>query len=234
MEKMKIFLAAAFLLFFSTGAAAQVTVDPDRVRRCLESYIEANRAVLPQARIGFRSLDLPAPFTLPAGELACEVIPADPRILPSRRFTLIFRVDGRVAANLSVRGELEAVAPVVVASGDLARGMVLGEKDLNMVERDLNGLRNPCFDARELIGKTMKRSVRLGDVIDRAAVDFPPTVRRGDVVTITAGGRGLTVSATGLARQDGNEGETITVRNSSSQKDILCRVVGPGAVHVEF
>lgn len=235
---MRALLLAIFLLLPALAAAApageKVTVGPERVRACLEEFVAGKKNVLPQAAVRFRTLDLPPPFTVPAGDLACEVVPADPRILPSRRFTLLFRVDGQVVRNFSVSGELEAVAPVVVAAGELPRGAVLGEKDLNVVERDLAGLRNPCLDPKELIGKTLKRPVRLGEPFDRGAVEFPPLVKRGDVVAITASRKGLTATATGMALQEGKKGETITVRNSSSQKDILCRVAGPGAVEVEF
>lgn len=235
---MKKLLLALFLLLPVLAAAAPaggtLTVGPERMRGCLEEFVAGKKGVLPQGTVRFRSLDLPPPFIVPAGDLTCEVVPADPRILPSRRFSLIFRVDGRAVENLSVRGELEAIASVVVASSDLSRGAVLGEKDLNLVERDVTGLRNPSFDPKELIGKKVKRSVRLGEPLDRSAVENPPVVKRGDAVVITASKGGLTVTASGLARQDGEAGETITVRNSSSQKDILCRVSGPGAVHVEF
>ncbi len=224
----------AVLLCAPGGASAQQKVTPERVHDCLDEFLVSSADLLPRAEIRFRSLDLPSPFDVPAGVLSCEVLPSDRRILPSRRFTVIFRVDGRVAQNISIRAELEAIAPVVVAASELSRGSVLSANDLNLVERDITGLRNPCFDPQELIGKQMRRSVRLGEPLDRAAIEFPPTIRRGEVVTIVAGRDGFMLTATGLARQDGNEGETIMVRNSSSQRDVFGRVAGPGTVEVEF
>lgn len=213
---------------------AVVMVTPDQVRTCLEDYLLSKKAFLPQARIGFRSLELPGPFQVPAGKLSCEVHPSDPQILGSRRFTLIFRVDGQVVKNTALRAELEAIAPVVIAAGELRRGTILAQSDLNLAEMDLASLRNPCADPAELIGKKLKRSVRLGEALDRQAVELPAVISRGDMVTLTARKGTLVLSATGVAREDGNAGETIVVRNSASQKDVRARVAGPGTVEVEF
>ena len=214
--------------------AAPAVVDAEAIRQYLDDFIRSRRDVLPQADIRFKKLELPAPFNLPPGKLEVEVIPADPQIVASRRFTLIFRVDGRVEKNLALRAELEAIAPVVVAAGDLGRGSVLSARDLNVVEADLVGLRNPCFDPAELVGKKLRQSIRLGAPIDRTQIDFPPLVKRGEAVSITLVQRGMQLTAAGEARQDGQEGETIRVRNNSSRKEILCRVIASGHVQVEF
>ena len=211
-----------------------IVIGPEKIEQILREFLSRNKSLLPQAKVGIKSLNSLRPFVLPPGKLDYEVIPSDPRILGSQRFTLIFRVDGQVEQNLALRVELEALAPVVVAAGDLARGVVLSAQDLNVVEMDLVGLKNPCFDPAELIGQKVKRSMRLGTPVDRSMVDFPPMIRRGDRVTITLRKGGLELNATGEARQDGKEGESIRIRNSSSRKEILCRVIAPGTAEVEF
>jgi flagella basal body P-ring formation protein FlgA len=215
------------------GATA-VVIEAEAIRQYLNEFIRSRQSVLPQADIRFKKLNLPAPFSLPPGKLDVEVIPADPQIVTSRRFTMIFRVDGRVEKNIAIRAELEAIAPVVAAAGDLTRGAVLTARDLNVVETDLVGLRNPCFDPEELVGKKLKQTLRLGAPIDRTQVDFPPLVKRGDAVTINLMQGRLLMSAAGEAQQDGRAGETIRVLNSSSRKEVLCRVIGSSHVHVEF
>jgi flagella basal body P-ring formation protein FlgA len=147
---------------------------------------------------------------------------------------MIFRVDGRVEKNIAVRAELEALAPVVVSAGDLGRGAILSARDLSVVTMDLTELRNPCFDTKELVGKKLQQSIRLGDPIERTQVDFPPLIKRGEAVTINLRHGGLLLTAAGVAQKDGCEGDTIPVRNSSSRKEILCRVMESGQVQVEF
>jgi flagella basal body P-ring formation protein FlgA len=68
----------------------------------------------------------------------------------------------------------------------------------------------------------------------RDSIEIPPLVKRGEAVTMTARKGGILVTARGTAQQDGIEGAQIKVRNSSSQKEILCRVRAPGQVEVEF
>jgi flagella basal body P-ring formation protein FlgA len=240
----KIFLILILLTGIESAASAQnrgfemgtasAVVEPESIRQYLDDFIRSRQGDLPQAEIRFKNLNLPAPFSLPPGKLEVEVIPADPQIVTSRRFTMIFRVDGRVEKNIAIRAELEAIAPVVVAAGDLGRGAILSARDLNVVETDLVGLRNPCFDPEELVGKKLRQTVRLGAPIDRIQVDFPPLIKRGQAVTINLLQGRLLLTAIGEAQQDGREGETIRVRNNSSRKEVLCRVTSTGQVQVEF
>ncbi|WP_305043428.1 flagellar basal body P-ring formation chaperone FlgA [Geoalkalibacter sp.] len=220
--------------FAAQAAERGTTIGPNQIRELLEDYLHEKRDVLPQAEVRVKSLETAAPFTLPPGRVSHEIIPSDPQILSSRRFTFVFRVDGRVQKNQSYRVELEAVAPVAVAALDLSRGVVLGERDINFVEMDLARVRNPAFYADELVGKVLKRSVKLGDTLDRSFVEEPSLVGRGDVVTIIAQRGALQLSATGVARDAGKLGDTIRIRNSASQQEILCQVVAPATVRVEF
>jgi flagella basal body P-ring formation protein FlgA len=213
---------------------AGIAIGPDKIHKIIDSFLQEKRAFLPQAQIRFKPLSLPMPFVLPKGKLSYEVIPSDPQILGSRRFTLIFRVDGRVVENRAIRGELEAIAPVAIAAIDLRRGAVLASRDVQLASFDLAQLRNPCLNLNELIGKRIKRSVKLGEPIARDIVEFPPMVKRGEVVTISARSGGLHITATGVAQRNGKEGELIKVRNTSSGRDILCKVSAQGEVEVEF
>jgi flagella basal body P-ring formation protein FlgA len=234
--RLSVLLLTASMLFIAAGAtgAAEQMVRPEQLRQFLQDYIEQHRSELLPARIRFKELHLPKPFSVPSGKLTCEVTPSHPEILPSRRFNLILRVDGRVVENLAVSGTLEALAEVAVAAGDLRRGAVIDAQDIQIAERDLNELRSPCFDPDELVGKRLKRGLRAGEAFERASVVFPPLIKRGEPVTITASKGALTVTARGLAQQDGHQGDMIRVRNISSNKDIHCRITGSESVTVEF
>ncbi len=213
---------------------AGITIDQARVTQIIEAYLKGKSSQLPQAKLSFQLVGRVAPFVLPQGELDYEVIPADPRIIGSSRFTLIFRIDGRVVKNQSVRVDLKALASVAVATTELRRGQVILASDVQLADVDLGNVREACLDPDELVGKKARRTIRLGDVIERSYVEFPPLVKRGDLVSITAHKGALAITATGLAREDGKMGDTIKVRNTASQKEILCRVSAPGAVEVEF
>jgi flagella basal body P-ring formation protein FlgA len=213
---------------------AAVHIGPEQIREILTGYISRNKNYLPPAELRFKEIHLTQPFDLPTGELDTEVVPADPLILPSRRFTIIFRVDSRVEKNIAIQAELEAIAPVAVAAANLRRGAIIQKSDITLARLDIIDLRNPCLDPNEIIGMKTKRSVRQGYPFDQLMLELPPIIHRGELVTIFIRKGPLLVTARGTARHDAVQGEMVTVLNNSSQKEILCRADGPGLVQVEL
>lgn len=198
----------------------------------ITTYLEQKKSVLPAAEIRFIPTAQPLPFAIPAGKLSWEVIPSDPDILGSSRFSIIFSVDGRVRKNISIRGRLEAVAPVVVAAGNLRKGAILTPDNLAMSTQDISSLQTPCLNPREVIGKKLAVSVKSGGVIFKHQVVSPPLVRKGELVRIILNQGSLLLTATGIARSDGAQDQTIRVQNTGSQKIVYCRVAAPGIVEV--
>lgn len=212
-----------------------VTIGPEQITTAIENFLSQNRGYIPQAEIRIRKLSLPAPFDLPAGDLDIEIIPSDPSVFKSSRFTLIFRVNGRVEKNIAVRAELEAMAPIVMAAADLHRGSILSDADITIAQYDLTSLRDTVFSTHEeVIGQRLKRSLRQGMPIHSGLVEIPAMIERGDLVTIIANKGPLTISAKGIAVSDGRKNEQIQIRNTTSQKLIQCRVNSPGLVIVEY
>ncbi len=213
---------------------AGILVGADRIRRLLDRFLLKEQKRHPGVRLAFRNLHLPAPFVLPKGTVRSEIRPSDPDIFKARSFNLIFRVDNRVEKNLTVRGSVTGHARVVTLARDLPRGSILQPEDLVLVEREINHLRQPFFRTAGLVGKKLKRSLRQGEVLTRTMIDTPPAVKRGQPVMIVLTRGALSLSAKGIAKRDGKPGDTIPVRNISSQKVILCQVTGPGRVEVGF
>ena len=223
-----------------TGASRVVlvgggqVVQAPQIERMLHRFLQKNQGRLPKAQLRLTDVQLPDEVVVPHGKLTHQVVPSNPKILGSRRFNVTLRVDGRLVKNLTVRARLEALAPVAVAAADLTRGTMLGPADVQQVVADISALRDPCFTLEDLIGKRLKRSLRTGQTISRKQVDFPPMVRRGQVVEIRVQRGGIMLSAKGEARQNGQQGETIRVRNTASRRELLCRVLAPGLVEVEI
>jgi len=155
-------------------------------------------------------------------------------VIGSRHLTLVTRVDDQVVSNQSIPVELDALAEVAVAAGNLQRGQELTTENVRVLQMDISRLKQPIFNPDQIYGKRLKRSVRLGQPLQRIQIDFPPMIKRGDRVEIQVQHGALTLSAAGEARQDGQEGETIRVLNSDSHREVLCQVTAPGQVSVEF
>lgn len=217
-----------------TVSRAGVLISQNKVRKLLEQYLQSKKSRLPDAKIAFTKLQLPAPFVLPKGTVRTEIHPSDPDILHSRSFNLIFRVNDKPIKNVTVRGQIEATAPVATLAQDLPRGSILTSRDIIMVEKDIVSLRQPFLSPELLLGKKLKRRLRQGETFSATMVDSPPIIKRGEVVMIVLNKGALALSAKGVAKQDGEAGETIPVRNSNTQREILCRVIGPGQVTVGF
>jgi flagella basal body P-ring formation protein FlgA len=198
----------------------------------IDTFLQQKKDELPEAEIRFIPAAQPLPFIVPPGELSWEVIPSDPEIVGSKRFAILFKVDGRLRKNMSVRGHLEVLAPVVVATGDLRKGTILTPQHLTTAVHDIGNLKNPCLDGKDIVGKKLTRSVRADSVILLPHVDFPPMVRKGELVRIILKKGTLLLTANGVARTDGKQNQTIRVQNTSSQKILYCRVTAPGLVEV--
>ncbi|ABA88404.1 flagellar basal body P-ring formation protein FlgA [Syntrophotalea carbinolica DSM 2380] len=232
-------LLTVFLLLVtavpSVFAASQtVKIEQENIRKVLTSYLQTQQKRYPQAQIRLREIQRITPFAIPAGRLRWEVTPSSRRLFDSRRFNLILRSNGTVVKNMTLFADLEALAPVAVAAADLPRGTILQAEDLSMVTMDLAGLRAPCLDAQQMVGKKLRRPVRMGAPFTQTGLETPPLIKRGDMVTITASVGALTVTTRGLAQESGIADETIRVKNIRSKKEIFCRVTAPSAVEVEL
>ncbi len=211
-----------------------VKVGSNEILAFIDEFLKAHKDELPKAQIRFIPRTLPMPFTLPQGLLSVKVLPSSPSILGSTRFSLIFKVDGKVRKNMGVSGKIEALAPVVVATATIRKGTILHPKQIQMQLIDIVNLRSPCLSPRQILGKRAKRTIKAGSVIELSKVEFPPLIKKGQLVKIMLKAGDMFLSATGIARMNGKKNEIIRVQNSSSRKLIYCRVVAPGLVEIKL
>lgn len=215
-----------------TVSRSSVHVSSSQILEIIAAFLADNKDKLPEADIRFIPSERPLPFLVPSGELKWEIIPSSPGIVQSSRFSIIFKVDGRVRKNISVRGRLEILAPVVVAVEQLPKGTILTRRNIATSIKDLTSLRTPSQNIDELLGKKIKRTYKAGQVISLSQVEFPPLVRKGELVRIIVNTGKLFITATGIARADGKKNQTIRVQNTNSRKIVYCRVAAPGIVEV--
>lgn len=206
-------------------------VSSDIMRR-INDFIENEQDQLPEARYLFTPRAQVLPFVVPTGDLTCDVIPSNPAILGSTRFSLIFRVDGKVVKNMSVRGKLEALQNAVVSAKPIKRGTIIKREHLKHAIVDISELSSPGANADQLIGKKLKRTVRAGTVLSLANVEALPIVHRGERVKIIISTGPMLLTATGLAHNDGRKDQVIKVQNVRSRKILFCKVTAPGMVEV--
>lgn len=205
-----------------------------QMQAIIDTYLQANRALLPQAEVRFTSMRAPEKINLPAGTVTWRVTPTRPGIMGSNGFTITFLVDDQQITNCVVRGRLEAMAEVVTAATALHKGETLSQSNIVLQRQDIGTLENPILAVETVLGKQVARTVPAGTVLKQEHIVLPPVIKGGDMVKIFARKEGLAISANGIAKADGRPGETIAVKNISSNKMLHCRVDGPSQVSVDF
>lgn len=123
-----------------------------------------------------------------------------------------------------------------VASRRLVRGELLNGADLERQKVDVlrEKTRTPLSAAVAPEDLELVQTVAAGQPLGQRDVRRRPSVRRGQVVEVTAADALLSVSMKALAVQDGADGETVRVRNVTSNKEFEARVVGANRVQVRF
>ena len=209
-----------------------ITVESDKILTFIGEFLSDNAKNLPKADIRFIPNSLPLPFTVPKGDLTYDVIPSNPGILSSSSFSIIFKVDGKVAKNMSVRGKIEALAQIVVAAEPLKKGLILQPQHLTLVAMDIGEIANPALDSHNLLGLQLTKTLAKGAPVFESIVETLPLIKRGQKVKMVIESGALHLTATGFAHSDGKLDQMIKVQNVESNKMLQGRVSGPGVVEV--
>jgi flagella basal body P-ring formation protein FlgA len=89
-------------------------------------------------------------------------------------------------------------------------------------------LKDPCLDPEAIIGQVLKKSVSMNQVISEHDLDMPVLIERRQVVTMFLQKGSLQISDKGLASANGKMGDVIMIKNLKSNREVPCRVIGPG------
>jgi flagella basal body P-ring formation protein FlgA len=120
---------------------------------------------------------------------------------------------------------------VVVPARDIARGEVISEADLVYgTVPDSVGISGVVTAMDALAGMEARRVLRAGETVRPDDVRHPILVQRGATVTMTFEAPGVSVTAMGRAMSEGGYGETVSVQNIASYRQVSAIVVGPGQV----
>ncbi len=120
---------------------------------------------------------------------------------------------------------------IVVPARDIARGETIAESDLTYVfVAPNNAISGTATRMDALVGMQARRVLRAGESMRGDDVRRPVLVAKGMTVTMIFEAPGVLVTATGRAMSEGGLGESVTVQNPASFRQITATVTGPGAV----
>jgi flagella basal body P-ring formation protein FlgA len=89
-------------------------------------------------------------------------------------------------------------------------------------------------DLDNVIGKRLKRDMPSGAVVTNQALEDRPILKKGDLVTILAENGRLVVRAKGTTMEKGKVGDTIRVKNVSSGREVMGKVLNSSTIAVHF
>ena len=214
---------------------SQVEISREKIKQLVSEHVTKNLInSLNDARI--KSIQVSEGLILPGGRIAYTVTPTRNSARVGKiQFTVNFDIDGKFYKRVWATVTVEALTDVVVTKKPLGRHKPITEDDIEIQKLDLAELpANVITDPEVVLGQRTRRAIGAKTVLRSNLVEFPPLVKRGDVVVIIAESASLKITALGQVKRKGRLGERIPVINFDSKKVLYARVVDSNTVKVDF
>jgi flagella basal body P-ring formation protein FlgA len=121
-------------------------------------------------------------------------------------------------------------ADVVIAAENIRAGQPIDATALTIERRDVTATPGALAAIDDVAGKTSRRTLRAGQIVERRWLNESVLVKRNSPVTIIARNAGVEVHVAAEALQSGRHGEVISVKNSRTGAVIRARVIAPDTV----
>lgn len=151
----------------------------------------------------------------------------------SGRITVGVRCPGKKPWSIYVPARIDIYKHVLVANRILPRNTTLTKSDLKLSKVNITDIRQDYISSKnQLIGYRTKRHLKVGDILSSNSIAAPMLIKRGEKVTIMAESKGMQVIMSGTAMHNGTKGETVKVRNTSSNRVIEGTVIAKSKIKV--
>ena len=127
----------------------------------------------------------------------------------------------------------DAGVRVVVPTHDIPRGTTIAASDLTFGTVADSVPAGTAISASDLVGLQSRRMLHSGESVRLDDVRKPTLVTKGSTVTMIFEVPGITLTAVGRAMSEGGMGDTVTVQNPASFRQIGAIVTGPGEVRAK-
>ena len=218
--------------FIQVHRASQA-IPVEYLRKVIQRYVD--RKIL-DAEFKLGGITMHGKNSFPVGRLQAMVVRHNTDDLIGKvKFVLAVTVDDQKAGSTYASAWINRYENVVVATHALSRGSMITKEDLSLQKMNISKIpATVCVRLEDAVGKQLKQSVNAGNFLRLTMLETPPTICKGDRVTIIAQKGPVQVSAKGLAQADGFMDEQIRVRNISSKRIVVGRIVDASTVAVHF
>ena len=206
-----------------------------RIREAVEMTL---RSQMPWRNedVTIKAIQFDESVALPTGSLSYRIVPGrNEDYLGQVLVAVHLFVDGEPIRKIWANATISVMADVVVVSRPLSRNQPVEAPYVTLERRDLANLPSDAIRRiDDVVGNRTTRMLNPGTVMQAGMISLPPLVKRGEIVKIVATMGPMTITATGMVKQQGAKGDMVRVVNTDSNRIIMARVTGPGAVAVEF
>lgn len=224
------YLLVSILYSFCQFAQANELTPRDSIRKGAEQYVVTQYELSAHSTLSISASKIDERVTIPSCPTPIEYSASSEAISQSNIAVKAFCNDSNWYMYLMVSA-IEMQSVVVIASA-VSPGTILTERNLKIIEMNKSLIRRTTYaDIQQVIGARMKRRVRPGQPVSPSNLCF---VCKGDRIVINASSGRMLVKATGLALEDGNIGDTISVKNTRSKKQVNARIVSTNEVRVNI
>ncbi|MEJ5347455.1 MAG: flagellar basal body P-ring formation chaperone FlgA [Desulfosoma sp.] len=197
------------------------------------AYIQ-NHAPWNPSEMEIRDIVISGLAMIPDGRVTHEIeAPQNSSFVGVVPLTIHFFVDSQKVRSLRVAGKVIVRRTVLHANQNLRRDTILGPEHLEFREMILTDAEKTYATRLEdVVGKRLIRPVSPRQPLEMSFLDKPLCITSGKPVTILYHQGSLRVSAKGISKDNGAEGDWIRVVNVTSQKTVKARVMDETTVTV--
>jgi len=214
---------------------SSVNVSSEKIKAMVAEYISKN--ILSANRDAtIKDIQVSHDIRLPDGPVSYEVTaPRNRDMVGLVPFAVNFNVNGKLYRRVWANVTIEVLAEVVITKKPLGRHKPITEDDIMVLRMDLAKVPSDVItDPEAVLGKRTRRAIGSKTVMRANLVEFPPLVKRGDVVLIVAETQGFKITAMGEVKKKGALGDRIPVMNFDSKKVLYARVMDANTVKIDF
>lgn len=116
---------------------------------------------------------------------------------------------------------------VLAPKANMSRGHIIRPDDVVWKQlEEAENVADYATQVEQVVGQEARRGFRAGESFTVADLRGVPLVKRGDIVTVVARSRGITVRMDAKSRGDGCLGQQVTVVSLDGRRELTVRVTG--------
>ncbi|SNZ08130.1 flagella basal body P-ring formation protein FlgA [Persephonella hydrogeniphila] len=199
----------------------EIILSPEIIKEKITEYLKRYPDIqIEDIRVSLKTEKLNKPFTLKIEERS-----------KSNRYiylSVYILQNGKKIRKLNATVKYQKVADVIVAKKDLLRGELITEDDIELKKLPVKN--NYITDPDLVIGAKVRTLIKKGSPLKLTMIEPDYPVKRKSYVKVIYDRNGIKIEITGIALENGQKGQVIKVKNSSTGKILSCKVIGKDTV----